>query len=234
MKILPAKTDIQKLKSNDRKREIDDGVKLARKVDALRTSVSVEEATLTKWRTETMAAAVADIEGVVRQKNLLQDDVRVLERIRTKLQEPIDAAWDDIHARTQELDAIGEALHAREAYLERRVAEQSSAVERLATEKERAADERERARALLEEAVQLRIDVGNANDELERNIHLHEASLNAREEQAQAREEALANTQERITKREQEQDARERILNTEEARVKDLYETLLRNQKRHA
>lgn len=64
------KQDIDTSKADERKREIDEAVKLARKIDFLRKTLADEEARLYRWRDETMKTILEEIQV---QHNKLQE-----------------------------------------------------------------------------------------------------------------------------------------------------------------
>ena len=95
MKLL-SKNEIVQQKNLERKAEIDEGAKLARKIDALREAASIEETRIAKFRDETLGVVKHDIETLVSTKVGLESDVRELDEKRRALQIPYDFEWGKI------------------------------------------------------------------------------------------------------------------------------------------
>lgn len=86
MKLL-SKSDVQKAKSLDRQREIDEGLKLARRVDALREIAAAEESSLAKFRIETIAKIHDEISILAAKRDELQIEAdSILENARNEAQ----------------------------------------------------------------------------------------------------------------------------------------------------
>lgn len=77
MKLL-SREDIAKQKSSERKSEVDEGIKLARKIDVLRETASNEETKLSKFRAEGLKQLKEDIDGLMSLKTALERDVQTL------------------------------------------------------------------------------------------------------------------------------------------------------------
>lgn len=74
MKLLE-KQQVSSLKAKERKTEIDEGAKLARRVDALREMASKEQAILTKFREETAKVIQEDIDTLIRQRDNIKREI---------------------------------------------------------------------------------------------------------------------------------------------------------------
>jgi chromosome segregation ATPase len=78
MKLLD-KTTIVTLKGIERRKEVEEGAKLAKKVDLLRQTVASEETKLAKFRVESLAKLKEDIDGLISQKKQIQAEITTLE-----------------------------------------------------------------------------------------------------------------------------------------------------------
>lgn len=78
MNLLPKK-EIDLLKSSEKKIEIDQGIRLARKIDLLRETAAQEEDNLRKFRDETLKVIKAEIDGLLRRKKIVEDEITLLE-----------------------------------------------------------------------------------------------------------------------------------------------------------
>lgn len=90
MKLL-RKQEIVLKKNDERKKEIDEGVKLAKTVDVLRQTLGKEQANLAKFRTETLKSIQLDIDNKIKERDELGGQINTLkeelEKKKRKLQE---------------------------------------------------------------------------------------------------------------------------------------------------
>jgi ATP:corrinoid adenosyltransferase len=75
---LLSKQEINQRKAIERKVEIDEGAKLARRIDSLREIVANEEASLASFRSKTIASINADIQKVTTERDNLLQEVTIL------------------------------------------------------------------------------------------------------------------------------------------------------------
>lgn len=106
MKLL-TKSEVAKAQADVKKQEIDEGLKLARKVDNLREIKAQEEASLEKFRRETVSKINTEISLLDTKKSEVLKEVSTLEKARKKLMEPLDDEWKKIHVANL---AIGEKV----------------------------------------------------------------------------------------------------------------------------
>lgn len=93
MKLLQ-KSDVAKAKSLDRQREIDQGVQLAKRVDSLRETVAQEEASLEKYRKETLSTIQAQITAESDKLGALTTEVAELEHRKGLALVPLYTQWE--------------------------------------------------------------------------------------------------------------------------------------------
>lgn len=98
MKIL-SKQEVTQQKSIERKTEIDEGVKLAKKIDTLRQTASEEEIKLSKFRDQMLSEIKKDIQSLQDVKSSLIHDVSSLEEKRKMLLIPLDEEWKKLGKR---------------------------------------------------------------------------------------------------------------------------------------
>lgn len=118
---LLAKSAISKLQAADKQREVDEGLKLARRVDTLREVVSQEDASLQKFRSETLSAIQAEITDHTTKRDALKNEVVGLETRRAAALEPLASQIQEIKDNKtrlsfyeDELDEKSKVLYARE------------------------------------------------------------------------------------------------------------------------
>lgn len=113
MKLL-VKSEVIKAKSIDRQREIDEGLKLSGKVDALREISAQEEAKFAKFRTETLSVIQSEILSETKKRDELKHEVSVLEDRKVQALKPLTEELDKITAGKEHLIGIKSALDLRD------------------------------------------------------------------------------------------------------------------------
>lgn len=187
------KNEITALKSDERKREIEEGAKLARKVDTLRELSSKEEVNLKKFRDESLKTIKNDIDVLLAQKNATQAEITALEVRRKELEAPIDLTneWKKLESDKKQLSNEKREFADLQTNLIVRELEVSKFVDR---EKEIEKREKE-ARSYLEEATKsyskiedLRFDMESRKLNSEKEIEERYRVLTAGEQDIVSRE----------------------------------------------
>lgn len=126
------KHTIQIQKGIERKIEIDEGAKLAAKIDSLRKILLTEEKRLSQYRETTVNAIQAEISELTNTISLLKNQINELELQKKNLLVPLDEKWDEVrnteksleerktHVEKQALEnhSREKALNARQSALE--------------------------------------------------------------------------------------------------------------------
>lgn len=132
MKLLP-KSEITKLQAQDKKQAIDEGVKLARKIDNLREVASQEEASLDKFRSETLSSINKDISAAALRLGRILSELHELERRKEDALKPIIKETEELEAKklqfTEEYAKI-DSLLAEISHRQVTIEEQKLQVER--------------------------------------------------------------------------------------------------------
>ncbi len=95
MKLL-SRLEINNLKGGERKKEIDEGVKLAKKIDLLRETAAKEEANLAKFRTESLKIIREEIFDLTNFKQKIMEEIMALKNARADLQLKFNRERDEI------------------------------------------------------------------------------------------------------------------------------------------
>ncbi len=113
---LLSKQEISKIKSSERKQEIEEGAKLAKKIDSLRETAAKEETNLGKFRIENLRILKADIDGLCAKKTLLEEEVKGLEEARILAQAPLNLikAWSKVKTSKIEIEGLKTEIFERE------------------------------------------------------------------------------------------------------------------------
>lgn len=107
---LPSKREVDKAKAADQKRAIDEGMKLATRIDVLRETLLNEEARLVQFRTQSVAAIHAEIDRAGKERESLLEEVRDLKIQREKLLRPLDEKQRELEEREELLSEKEESV----------------------------------------------------------------------------------------------------------------------------
>lgn len=89
-KLLP-KQEIVLLKGAERKREIDEGLKLAKKIDLLRQTASEEEANLKKFREESLKVIKEEMSKIITERDGIIIEIVELKQQKNDLKSQIES-----------------------------------------------------------------------------------------------------------------------------------------------
>ncbi len=194
MKLL-SKSDVVTLKSKERKMEIDEGVKLATRVDALREKSAQEETRLMKFRDETLQKLHTDIDSKISELDEWTRKVDEVKANRDYLLKPLDDKWDELHRKEEEVKrreedcdstiAIFEEKirvideHEKELQLDRqKLSNKEDSINLILTESHK---DRVRAHQELEDATRARINADILLTETLKSVKLRENEVAIRE-----------------------------------------------------
>lgn len=237
---LLTKSEIDKAKSQDIQRDRAEGLKIARAVDSLREVHSEEEASLERFRNETLSkiheetiVKQTELKSLIIQKESLERDVEDLRQKQYQLlQLPIDNEWEKIedkHRRLQEMEVALkdrlEVLEKEEQKIEIRRKELSQEEARITQEHEASIRDLKDAVSRKESATLLLNGANSKMDEVNQYIESSQKNILIREKEIEKLEEEY-----RLVK--EKQDAREVEQNNRDRQIQDKYETLLRTIKR--
>ena len=166
MKLLK-KSEVDKAKALDRQREIVEGSKLAARVDTLREVAATEEASLEKFRRETIAQINKEIVSALTRRDALQDEVKLLENLKAKALVPVGEAWREVNKEEVRLlmDDRRRQFIEREIALQEREARMSHNEKIVAEREIQTTYSHEDAQERLVEAAELKYQALQAKDE---------------------------------------------------------------------
>lgn len=228
MKLL-TKQEISDKKTQERKLEVDEGIKLARKVDKLREMAVSEESNLAKFREENMRLLKESIEALTGQRDFLQNNIMALQEEKRELLVPLDKEWRKVRAIEDRLAKFGEELNEKHIQLQNTEMEYDLKVEKLKEERSRLKDDREgvselikEAKSKLKEAKDILETSNSKKEEIERHIKIEyqeltkkEAEISTREKNNKLKESSLLKLADDLAKKDRQ--------------INDKYETLQRS-----
>lgn len=231
MRLLP-KSAVDKAKALDRQREVEEGAKLAKKVDALRELHSEEERGLTDFRSRTIKEIMGEINTLTTEKEALINDISAIKAERKLLLEPLDVKWQEVNKAQVICNNWEQDLERREEKVGELDKKLLNLLKVLDVEKGQIADERIRSKELVassgrmyEEAKETLADARNKSQVILTEAEIKLSESNIRDEQVTAKERDILMLREHTKSWEKDLTNRERAL-------KDKYDTLLRTEKR--
>lgn len=192
MKLL-AKKEISIDLARQKKIQIDEGIGLARKVDALREQLQTETGNLRRFREESLGAVQQEIDAVVRQKDTLKGELKDLLNRRTVLLIPLDAEWEKLTKAKRDFTEWELELHGYSENLSQRQAQVENEEKEISEEKLRIAGLKEQTLTVLEEADSMLVRARESSAEMRNKAQavLSEAELKNKE--ASLRDKSIEN-----------------------------------------
>lgn len=234
------KSEIEKAKAEDISMERAEGLKIAKRVDALREIQAQEEASLIKFRTSTLSQIHKDCQteeakltALSYQRKELEDDVEDLRAKQHKLlQIPLDTEWDTIDDKHRHLSQMEVAISDRLEVLGKEEEKVKVKWTELFQQETRISLEHKASIKDLKEASEKRqtaeLLLANANDKVAEVNEYTEAAQNnilRRETEIAKKEQDLKSFEDKLIAKDIEVNERSR-------KVNDQYQTLLRTIKR--
>lgn len=237
MKILQKK-EIDLFKAKERHLEVQEGRKLAEKVDSLRELVAKEQANLTKFREETIAKVHAQIDDLINTKVALEAEVGTLENRRTNAQKPVDLKLSEIASREEVISQDKKEIADRVATLDEKKRQLDARESNVKNSEESLAQLKEAIKKASESVL---LDKKNANADLREAQKIREKAqqeskrisgdLKAREDAVAARERDVLNEYAHIAEQTKHFSALERaIIDREETLDRDIKRARLNQQ----
>ena len=97
-------SDIQTLKNEEAKAEIDQGILLARKIDQLRDTATKEKAQLEAFRKEATETIQAELNEYNHKVQSVKSELQQLEIKRSELLKPLDEEWSKLYQIKSEIE----------------------------------------------------------------------------------------------------------------------------------
>lgn len=231
MKLL-TKRELDLAKTKDRKLEIDEGAKLAKRVDVLRETHSQEERNLKQWREQAIPIVRKEIDDLLAQKTSLQSAVTAYREELAVERIPLDKQWEQVREREAENEAAREKLALGFGVLEREREENERASARLDVRERKVQNTEWKVEEILEESDKMRAEAKEVlleakkkrDDASKLEVDVNE-KLASRERDILTREKSLEYEMDFIKKSKKE-------ISRQFSRLKDRYAMLERDKKR--
>lgn len=230
MKLLE-KHEVDQLKARERKQEIDEGAKLAKKIDELRRLEADEKSRITSWRDSSLELVKGEIAEAFKERDTLRSEIQELKKVKERLLLPLDAEWEKVHAEQHALDSLKSELQEKEeklALLEKDIATKSRSIEveevRVENLRNFALQKRTESEAVLTRAKEDVAQMRNNAQTILIEAELTEKLLTEREERVAEKEAVIDNKM-------KESEAYAKKLHIKQLQLKDLEETLIATKK---
>lgn len=227
MRLLP-KSEILKAKAQERKTEIDEGVKLAKHVDALRGVAAQEEVALETFRRESVARITQEIQKKVQERDALESRNAFLRDERVELERPLTREWENIDLEKAGLLVKHEELSLKDVHLAEKQRDIELEEKKVRAALSRAQTKEELLSKSLEESVGLKKE---AEQELLRAQQIKDRAVKLKEttDRELTHRDRIASSRERdATLKEQSLAVREQEISIERIQLADMRATLER------
>lgn len=231
MRLLP-KSEVNKAKALDRQREIDEGKKLATRVDTLRELAAQEDENLGKFRDKMVSQIMEDIKPLQEEYDSLGNKITQRKRELGQLMQPIDALWADVN----KAQAVNNDWEAELSQREVNVAAQAEDIvtrrTALEVDEARAADVTKRSEDLASVSVRINTEAKEFLAEARNEAQTVTSMAELRQQDSIRREEGVAARERDADIREGHLSQRERHVAEMQRAVADQYATMQRTIKR--
>lgn len=213
MKLL-TKSEIDKKRADEFRREREEGLKLARNVDRLRQIRPQEEATLAKWRSDTLAQIHAEIKTETEKRDVLIADIRRLTGERGEALKPLTEEMALLEKKREEISQANKTLETKEEEIRQLEKTTKASNEVASLELKKAVDERRRATEFLQEAdfnaresrlalaesESIRDSVRTMQENVEAELRERDANLAMKESSLKLRSDAVKEDEQKLAK----------------------------------
>lgn len=232
MKLL-SKPEIAKHKALEQRQAIDEGMKIATRVDRLREVQSEEEASLKRFREKTLANIHAETTIEQEKLEVVRRERKEEESKRDEARKPLDEEWSKVREEGEANRKEAERLTNWSTELEKLAQDLDSAARLLKDEGERIHGERVESSKLFQDAADDRAEAKRSSEAARKTLTEAVQLKTAVEQELAQRDASVAASERRQSIRDEAQDKRELELNARETLLSDREQTLVRNLKRN-
>lgn len=153
--LLPTRKDLDKVKADERKMLIDEGLTLAKRVDELRLMRLQMETNFEVWRKDKSEAIQTEINSLISKKDDLERDIAEKNKIREALLKPLDKEWSRVMEQKEKLDEDKKELFLDKERHKIETASLSKEREKLSESIKKAINNEEKTQRALENALNI-------------------------------------------------------------------------------
>jgi hypothetical protein len=216
--------------ATQKKQSTEEGLRLAKKVDALRETLQTEQGNLEDFRTSSIALIQLEIDEKIREKERLTKELARLAWEKSEAMKPLDSSWITLGKQKEEIERIKDKLYMKQGELDQGI--------NLNLQRERVNDEESKRLEGLREEAEKALDTAKARED-DATRHLMQARTQSDQliREATAREKAVVEREKVVdlievsqVQRQREQDQREKEQVDKDREINDRYQTLLRTE----
>lgn len=226
---LLAKREIDILKSTERTQVANEGLKLAKRIDALREVNAQEEASLAKFRNKTLGIITGEILSETAKKDGLKQEVQELEDRKAEALRPLTKELEMIKQSQQVLNEKSETLGNWRDELDTKDSELTEREIQVSFEEKRVKDMHTRTEGLLIETATIKDNAERQDILASETLRKAEQESSLRIEKAMQREEWVAMREATSYSKEEELKEKETELENGFIRLRDRESTYARN-----
>lgn len=220
--------------ATEKKRQIDQGVQLAKKIDALRETKLSEEEQLALYRKQSIARVQLEIDEKLKERDSVAEQIRQRKSELRELRRPLDGEWQSVKEEKEINRQDRDSNYQRQMELEQGIALNIQRERLNKEEEQRVSSERERSVKALMEADLMRETAGDVlakakikSDSIMDGATRRDETSSKREKAVEIREREVIKEASRLKKVEVAQRNKDR-------EIADKYATLERTIKRYA
>lgn len=188
---IPSKQEVSTSKALERKREIDEGLKIANKVDTLRKLASTEQNNLIKFRDESLQSIKEEIANYVDSRDSLQREVDALKEQRVSLQIPLDKEWIIVNLAKQDVVTAKENIYATLEGLKKSEKSYAQSLKELELERIKVGNLKASANESFSLAEKIKDEASRILDEANQETNEIYEEMNLREQQLHSKEQDI-------------------------------------------
>lgn len=231
MKLFDKKT-ISNTLASQRKTQIEEGLSLAKKIDALRETLASLEAQQSAFIAGMKSELDRETKELSHERSILKQEVATLKEQRTQLQIPLDSKWNELHEREEAIFSHEEKLRNDRDVFARIVSDNTELSRQIEIEKGRAAEFSHSASENLVRSEEILEKAEERSNILRKKAKAIVELAEVRDEESVVREKRSLQEEQRLILREEILQKRETKVSDDERRLKDRYDTLLKTTKR--
>lgn len=205
--------------AKQKKADIDKGLELAGKIDALRETLAKEEQQLELFRTASVEAVKREIDSTLRELESVNNRIESRKDELVRLREPLDAEWEEIAEKKLLIEAEKGSLYQRRADLEtgiglnlRRERENDEERKRIERERRQIDEEQSLTVKLKEDALSALATARMQSDNIVSNALQRERAVVIREKEVAILEDDMSEREHIVNEHEKDLANRERAL----------------------
>lgn len=225
------KSEIFAQKIKERRIEIDEGAKLAQRIDSLRSTAARESEKLRKFRDESLAQTKKEIDALISKKAVVQRELEVLEENKRIALLPLDKEKKDLEALREEVTAFKAKVSQQQVFVNEDKRQLRLKNLRLDESDKKTKERLSQAEDSFKKAKELEEENRKVLALSKENLNINDTEITERNKSIDSKEALVLSKERECEIRTKILDDKEKELNLFDQQLKDRYQTLLRTEK---